>query len=67
MALPEPVTLAGATEHEVLFVVRLTTPPNALIAVMVIVDAPAVLALTVTEAGLAARVKSWTWKVTVTG
>ena len=66
VALPEPVTLVGATEHEVLLVVRLTTPANPLIAAIVIVEVPAVLALTVTDVGLAVIVKSWTWKVTVT-
>ena len=66
VALPDPVTLVGATEQDVLFVVRLTTPANPLMAVTVIVEVPAVLALTVTEVGLAAIVKSWTWNVTVT-
>ena len=58
VALPEPVTLVGDTEHEVLFVVRLTTPAKPLIAVTVILDVPAALALTVTDVGLAAIVKS---------
>jgi len=66
VALPEPVTLVGATEHEVLLVVRLTTPANPFRPVTVIVEVPAVPALTVTEVGLAAIVKSWTTKVTVT-
>jgi hypothetical protein len=66
VALPEPVTLVGATEHEVLLVVRLTAPANPLIAAIVIVEVPAVLALTVTDVGLAAIVKSWTTNVTVT-
>ncbi len=66
VALPEPVTLVGDTEHEVLFVVRLTTPAKPLIAVTVIADVPADPALTVTDVGLAAIVKSWTTKVTVT-
>ena len=66
VALPEPVTLVGATEQEVLLVVRLTTPANPFIAVTVTLEVPAVLALTVTEAGLAAIVKSCTWNVTVT-
>ena len=65
VALPDPVTLVGATEHEVLLVVRLMTPANPLIPVTVIVEVPAVPALTVTLAGLAAMVKSWTTKVTV--
>ena len=66
VALPEPVTLVGATEHEVLLVVKLTTPANPLMAVTVIVEVPAAFALTVTEVGLAAIVKSWTTNVTVT-
>jgi len=66
VALPEPVTLVGATEQEVLFVVRLTTPAKPFTAVTVIVEVPAVPALTVTLVGLAAMVKSWTTKVTVT-
>ena len=66
VALPEPVTLVGATEHEVLLVVRLTTPANPLTAVTVIAEVPGVPAFTVTVVGLAAMVKSWTWNVTVT-
>ena len=58
VALPEPVTLVGATEQDVLFVVRLTTPPKPFTAVTVIVDVPAALAFTVTVVGLAAIVKS---------
>ena len=66
VALPEPVTLVGETEHDVLLVVKLTTPAKPLTALTVMADVPAVLALTVTVVGLAAIVKSWTWKVTVT-
>jgi hypothetical protein len=66
VALPEPVTLVGATEQDVLLVVRETTPANPLMAVTVIVDVPALPALTVTDVGLAAIEKSWTWNVTVT-
>ncbi len=66
VALPEPVTLVGATEHEVLLVVRLTTPANPLAPVIVIADVPALPALTVTVVGLAVIVKSTTWYVTVT-
>jgi len=51
VALPEPVTLVGETVHDVLFVVRLTTPVNPLTAVIVIVDVPAVPAFTVTVVG----------------
>jgi len=66
VALPDPVTLVGATEHEVLLVVRLTTPPNPFSPVIVIPEVPALPALTVTVVGLAAMVKSWTTNVTVT-
>ena len=66
VALPEPVTLVGATEQEVLLVVRLTTPAKPFTAVTVIVEVPAALTLTVTDVGLAAMVKSWTTNVTVT-
>jgi hypothetical protein len=55
--LPDPVTLVGETVQEVLLVVRLTTPVNPLSAVMVIVEVPAALALTVTVVGLAAIAK----------
>ena len=58
VALPEPVTLVGDTVHDVLFVVRLTTPAKPFSAVIVIADVPAVPALTVTVVGLAAIVKS---------
>jgi hypothetical protein len=60
VALPDPVTLVGETEHDVLFVVRLTTPAKPFSAVIVIVEVPAVFALTVTLVGLALIVKSWT-------
>ena len=63
--LPEPVTLVGATEHEVLLVVRLTTPANPCKPVTVIVEVPAAPAFTVTLVGLAEIVKSWTVYVTV--
>jgi len=66
VALPEPVTLVGATEHDVLLVVRLTMPANPLTLVTVIADVPALPALTVTVVGLAEMVKSTTWNVTVT-
>ena len=66
VALPEPVTLVGATEHEVLLVVRPTTPPKPLRPVTVIAEVPAELTLTLTLVGLAVTVKSWTTYVTVT-
>jgi hypothetical protein len=40
--LPDPVTLVGATEHEVLLVVRLTTPAKPFRPVTVMVDVAAV-------------------------
>ncbi len=58
VALPEPVTLAGDTVHEVLLVTRLTTPVNPFRAVIVIVDVPAALTFTLTLVGLAVIVKS---------
>src|SRR5205807_9560326 len=64
--LPEPVTLVGETVHEVLFVVRLTTPAKPLTAVIVIVDVPAVPAFTVTVVGVAVIVKFTMLYVTVT-
>ena len=66
VALPEPVTLVGATEHDVLLVVRLTTPANPFSPVMVIAEVPALPALTVTVDGAATIVKSCTTYVTVT-
>ncbi len=66
VALPEPVTLAGATEHEVLLVVRATTPAKPFSPVTVMLEVPAEPALTVTVNGLADIVKSWTTNVTVT-
>jgi len=58
VALPEPVTLVGATEQDVLLVVRETTPAKPLSPVTVIADVPALPTLTVTEVGLAEIVKS---------
>jgi hypothetical protein len=65
VALPEPVTLVGDRVHDVLFVVRLTTPAKPLSAVTVMDDVPAEPALTETLVGLAAIVKSCTMYVTV--
>jgi len=64
--LPEPGTLVSETAHDVLLVVRLTTPANPLRPVIVMVDVAAVPGLYVTVVGLAAIVKSWTTYVTVT-
>jgi hypothetical protein len=60
VALPEPVTLVGLTVHDVLLVVRLTTPAKPLTAVTVIEEVPAALTLTFTLEGLAVMVKSCT-------
>jgi hypothetical protein len=59
------VTLAGATEHAVLFVAKLTTPAKPFCAAMVVVDDPAPPAFTLTVVGLRLIVKSWMMKVTV--
>jgi len=64
--VPEPVTLVGATEQEVLLVAKLTTPAKPFRPVMVMVEVPAALTLTLTLVGLAAIVKSRTMYVTVT-
>jgi len=63
VALPEPVILVGVTLQVMpvvgdTVVVRLTTPPNPLTEVTVIVDIPAWSTLTATLAGLVERVKS---------
>jgi len=60
VALPEPVTLVGVTEHEVLLVVRPTTPANPFRPVTVMVDVAAVPGVKLTLDGLATIVKSWT-------
>jgi hypothetical protein len=65
LALPEPVTLVGDTVHEVLLVVRLTTPAKPLIGVIVMAEVPGAFTLTLTLVGLALMVKSWTTNVTV--
>jgi hypothetical protein len=65
VALPEPVTLVGATEHAVLLVAKLTTPAKPFCAEMVVVDVPALPAFTMTVVGLRLIVKSWIMKVTV--
>ena len=64
--LPDPVTLVGETVHDVLLVVKLTTPAKPFRPVTVIVEVAAVFGVKVTEVGLALIVKSWTMKVTVT-
>ena len=64
--VPDPVTLVGLTVHEVLLVVRATTPAKPFRPVTVTVEVPALPALTVTLEGAAEIVKSWTTNVTVT-
>jgi len=65
--VPEPVTVVGERLHEeVVFVTRLTTPPNPFTALIVIVDVPVEFTLTLTLDGPAAIVKSWTMKAIVT-
>lgn len=66
VALPEPATLVGATEQDVLLVVRLTIPAKPLSPVTVMFEVPAEFTLTLTPVGLTAMVKSWTTNVTVT-
>jgi len=66
VALPEPVMLVGDTPHDVLLVVRVTTPAKLLTGVTVIEEVPVALTLTLTLAGTAAMVKSWTTNVMVT-
>ena len=65
VALPDPVTLGGETEHAVLLVAKLTTSAKPFCAETVVVDVPAAPAFTVTVVGLRLIVKSWIVKVTV--
>jgi len=62
--VPEPVTLVGVRVQAIpvvgLMLVKLTIPLKPLRPVTVIVEVPATPALTVTVAGLAEMVKSWT-------
>jgi len=63
--VPEPVTLVGVRVQAIPVVglmldVKLTIPLKPLRPVTVIVEVPATPALTVTVAGLAEMVKSWT-------
>src|SRR5437879_13496609 len=53
-------------EQDVLLVVRLTTPAKPFTAATDIEEVPALPAFTVTDAGVAVIVKSWTTYVTVT-
>ena len=68
--VPEPLTLLGDRVHRiplggVLAVVKPTSPTNPLTEVIVIVDVPAWLTLTLTLVGLAAIAKSRTSYVRV--
>lgn len=56
--LPEPVTLAGEAEHEVLLVARLTAPAKPLRPLTVIVEVTVEPALPITLVGLTMIVKS---------
>ena len=56
--LPELVTLIGLSVHAVLLLARLTVPANPLMGVIVIVEVPAALTLTLTVVGLADIAKS---------
>ena len=64
--LPEPVMVVGERVHEVLLVVRLTTPAKPFRPVIVIVEVAATFWVALTLVGLAVIVKSWTTNVTVT-
>jgi hypothetical protein len=56
LLVPEPVTLVGVRVHDVLLLVRATTPAKPCSAVTVIVDVPAEPVTTVTLVGLAVTV-----------
>ena len=64
--LPDPVTLEGPNEHNVLFEFRLTIPLKPCRAVTLIVEAPDWLTGTETLGGAAKIAKSWTLYVTFT-
>src|SRR5260370_2918126 len=63
---PEPVIVDGVSVHAALLAERLTVPAKPFRPVTVIIEVPAELTFTVTEAGLADTVKSWTAKLTGT-
>jgi hypothetical protein len=65
VALPEPVTLAGETVQEVLFVLKWTSPTKPLTAPTAMFEIPAFPAFRVTGVGLPVKVKSVTVNVTV--
>ena len=66
MELPEPATLFGAAEQDVLLVFRLTASEKPFTAVTVIVEMPAEPAFTLTFVGFPAMAKSWTRYVIMT-
>jgi hypothetical protein len=57
---PDPLTLVGLRVHAVLLVAKLTKPLKPCRGVTVIVEVPALPALTTTDVGLAVKVKSCT-------
>lgn len=56
---PDPETLLGVALHEVLLVLRFTTPVKPFSAVTVRLEVPADPTFRLTVVGLAAIVKSW--------
>ena len=64
--LPEPATLFGAAEQDVLLVFRLTTPERPFTAVTMIVEVPAEPTFKLTFVGFPAMPKSWTVYAIVT-
>jgi hypothetical protein len=64
--LPEPATLVGEIMHDVLFVVRLTSPVNPLLLATVMAEVPALPTPRPTNVGFALTVKSVTANETVT-
>lgn len=64
--LPEPETLVGLNEQEVLLDMSVATPAKPFRPLTVIVEVPVEPALTLTLAGAAAIVKSCSTNVTVT-
>jgi hypothetical protein len=64
--LPEPVTVDGVTVHEVLLVVKFTTPANPFEGATLMVELPGVPTFRITDVGLEAMAKSVTVNVTAT-
>jgi hypothetical protein len=65
VALPDPVKLVGEIAHDVLLVVRLTSPVNPLLLVTAMAEVPAIPTPRVTSVGFALIVKSVTANETV--